>query len=159
MASVIRRTWRIRGSGLLRGRAAAVLRALWQWREQKRKRRPATFMFCKYELLSAAVSFASESCLIQAFFLAPRQAFREAAQSACNCPRGMAGLAAPLRNAAKPWDNGRTKNCDGDGIAARELDLEPTFIAPRSTLEQSLRIKLARNFARSWQRVVSAIEW
>src|SRR5438046_3414892 len=29
--------WRIRGSGLLRGRAAAVLRALWQWREQEAK--------------------------------------------------------------------------------------------------------------------------
>src|SRR6266404_7409366 len=55
-------TWRIRGSGALRGCAAAVLRALWQWREKEAEAadRPPFHILQNHELLNAAVSFASE---------------------------------------------------------------------------------------------------
>src|SRR4030095_3268945 len=55
--------WRIPGSGLLRGRAAAVLRALWQWRENEAERadRPPFHILQNEDLLKAAVKFASGS--------------------------------------------------------------------------------------------------
>src|SRR6266576_4161499 len=77
--------WRIRGSGLLRGRAAAVLRALWQWREKEAEAadRPPFHILQNHELLNAAVSFASEKLPDYRHFSSRRrQAFRQAAQTA-----------------------------------------------------------------------------
>src|SRR5437899_8782910 len=55
--------WRIPGSGTLQGRAAAVLRALWLWREREAEMadRPPFHILQNEKLLSAAVSFASGS--------------------------------------------------------------------------------------------------
>src|SRR5256886_1352731 len=75
--------WRIRGSGLLRGRAAAVLRALWQWRgrEAAMAGLPPFPTLWKAKLLSAAVGFASGSVPDYKHFSSRRrQAFREAAR-------------------------------------------------------------------------------
>src|SRR5207248_1440395 len=75
----------IRESGLLRGRAAAVLRALWQWREQEAKAadRPPFHILQNHELINAAIGFASEKLPDYRHFSSRRrQAFREAAQSA-----------------------------------------------------------------------------
>src|SRR5213083_411074 len=132
--------WRIRGSGLLRGRAAAVLRALWQWREQEAKAadRPPFHVLQNHELINAAVSFASEKLPDYRHFSSRRrQAFREAAESALRLSeeewpvsrhrfgtRPSAGMMARTEELRRRRDRG-----------ARELDLEPTFIAPRSTLE------------------------
>ena len=132
--------WRIRGSGLLRGRAAAVLRALWQWREQEAKAadRPPFHVLQNHELLSAAVSFASEKLPDYRHFSSRRrQAFREAAQSALQLSeeewpvsqrrfgtRPNPGIMARTEELRRRRDRG-----------ARELDLEPTFIASRSSLE------------------------
>ena len=82
--------WRIRGSGLLRGRAAAVLRALWQWREQEAKAadRPPFHVLQNHELLNAAVSFASEKLPDYRHF--PRAAvkhFAKQRRAHCNCPK------------------------------------------------------------------------
>src|SRR5438552_4757280 len=77
--------WRVRGSASLRGRAAAVLRALWQWREKEAEAadRPPCHILTKHELLNAAVSFASEKLPDYRHFSSRRrQAFREAAQNA-----------------------------------------------------------------------------
>ena len=132
--------WRIRGSGLLRGRAAAVLRALWQWREQEAKAadRPPFHILQNHELINAAIGFASEKLPDYRHFSSRRrQAFREAAQSAFKLSeeewpvsrhrfgtRPSAGMMARTEELRRRRDRG-----------ARELDLEPTFIAPRSTLE------------------------
>jgi len=132
--------WRIRGSGLLRGRAAAVLRALWQWREQEAKAadRPPFHILQNHELINAAIGFASEKLPDYRHFSSRRrQAFREAAQSALQLSeeewpvsrhrfgtRPSAGMMARTEELRRRRDRG-----------ARELDLEPTFIAPRSTLE------------------------
>src|SRR5438876_7011199 len=132
--------WRIRGSGLLRGRAAAVLRALWQWREREAEAadRPPFHILQNHELLNAAVSFASEKLPDYRHFSSRRrQAFREAAQNALQLSqeewpvwqrrfgtRPSAGMMVRTEELRRRRDRG-----------ARELDLEPTFIAPRSTLE------------------------
>src|SRR5438093_1603797 len=81
--------WRIRGSGLLRGRAAAVLRALWQWREREAEMadRPPFHILQNEKLLSAAVGFASGSVPDYKHFSSRRrQAFREAARIALTAP-------------------------------------------------------------------------
>src|SRR5205814_2880305 len=132
--------WRIPGSGLLRGRSAAVLRALWQWREQEAKAadRPPFHVLQNHELINAAVSFASEKLPDYRHFSSRRrQAFREAAESALRLSeeewpvsrhrfgtRPSAGMMARTEELRRRRDRG-----------ARELDLEPTFVAPRSTLE------------------------
>src|SRR5438309_2522341 len=74
--------WRIPGSGTLQGRAAAVLRALWQWREREAEMadRPPFHILHNEQLLNAAVSFASGSVPdYEHFSHRRRQAFREAA--------------------------------------------------------------------------------
>ena len=132
--------WRIRGSGLLRGRAAAVLRALWQWREKEAEAadRPPFHILQNHELLNAAVNFASEKLPDYRHFSSRRrQAFREAAQNALQLSqeewpvslrrfgtRPSTGMIARTEELRRRRDHG-----------ARELDLEPAFIASRSTLE------------------------
>src|SRR5213080_1650738 len=132
--------WRVRGSASLRGRAAALLRALWQWREKEAEAadRPPFHILQNHELLNAAVSFASEKLPDYRHFSSRRrQAFRQAAQTAMRLSeeewpvslrrfgtRPSAGMMARTEELRRGRDRG-----------ARELDLEPAFIAARSTLE------------------------
>ena len=132
--------WRIRGSGALRGRAAAVLRALWQWREKEAEAvdRPPFHILQNDELLRAAESFASGSVPDYRYFLPRRRrAFRDAAQSALQLPeeewpvsRRRFGTR-PSAEVVRRSEELRHRR----DRAARELELEPTFVAPRATLE------------------------
>src|SRR5947199_3720288 len=84
--------WRVRGSGALRGRAAAVLRALWQWREREAEMvdRPPFHILQNERLLNAALSFDSGSVPdYKHFSHRRRQAFREAARSALQAPESV----------------------------------------------------------------------
>jgi ribonuclease D len=132
--------WRIRGSGLLRGRSAAVLRALWQWREKEAEKadRPPFHILQNEDLLKAAAKFASGRVPeYRHFSHRRRQAFREAAQAALRAPEsewpvsrrrfGTRPSAETVRRAEEL--RGRRNK------SAEELGLEPSFIAPRSTLE------------------------
>src|SRR6266404_14495 len=155
--------WRIRGSASLRGRAAAVLRALWQWREKEAEAadRPPFHILQNHELLNAAVSFASEKLPdYRHFSLRRRQAFRQAAQNALQLSeeewpvslrrfgtRPSAGMMARTEELRRRRDRG-----------ARELDLEPSFIASRSTLEAIAADEAcATTLLVSWQRAVLAL--
>src|SRR5437870_11623746 len=154
---------RIRGSGLLRGRAAAVLRALWQWREKEAEAadRPPFHILQNHELLNAAVSFASEKLADYRHFSSRRrQAFREAAQNALQLSeeewpvslrrfgtRPSAGMMARTEELRRQRDRG-----------ARELDLEPSFIASRSTLEAIAADQTrASTLLVTWQRELVGI--
>jgi ribonuclease D len=132
--------WRIRGSGALRGRAAAVLRALWQWREKEAEKadRPPFHILRNEDLLKAAAKFASGSVSdYRHFSFRRRQAFREAAEAALRAPEsewpvsrrrsGTRPTTETMQRAEELW---RQRN-----KSAEELGLEPSFIAPRSTLE------------------------
>jgi ribonuclease D len=132
--------WRIRGSGALRGRAAAVLRALWQWREKEAEAvdRPPFHILQNDELLRAAESFASGSVPDYRYFSPRRRrAFRDAAESALQLPeeewpvsRRRFGTR-PSAEVVRRSEELRHRR----DRAARELELEPTFVAPRATLE------------------------
>jgi len=132
--------WRIRGSGSLSGRSAAVLRALWQWREKEAEMtdRPPFHILQNEELLKAAVRFVSGTVPdYRHFSNRRRQAFREAAQSALRIPeskwpvsRRPAGTR-PSAQTVQRTDELRHRR----DTSAEELGLEPSFVAPRSTLE------------------------
>jgi ribonuclease D len=132
--------WRIRGSGSLSGRSAAVLRALWQWREKEAEMtdRPPFHILQNEELLKAAVKFVSGTVPdYRHFSNRRRQAFREAAQSALQVPeskwpvsRRRAGTRPNAQTVQRTDDLRRRRD-----TSAEELGLEPSFVAPRSTLE------------------------
>jgi ribonuclease D len=156
--------WRIPGSGALRGRAVAVLRALWQWREREAEMadRPPFHILQNEKLVNAAVSFDSGSVPDYKHFSdRRRQAFREAARSALQAPEsewpvlrrrfGTRPTAATMRR-VEELRRRRDRS-------AEELGLEPSFIAPRSALEA-----IAADETRApvllvpWQRELLGIE-
>jgi len=132
--------WRIRGSASLRGQEAAVLRALWQWRENEAEAadRPPFHILQNHELLNAATSFVSGSMPDYKHFSSRRrQTFRQAARTAMRLPepewpvmRRRFGTR-PGRETLRRAEELRRRR----DRAAKELDLEPSFIAPRSTIE------------------------
>jgi ribonuclease D len=132
--------WRISGSGALRGRAAAVLRALWQWRENEAAHadRPPFHILQNEELVQAAQSFASEQVPdFRHFSPRRRQAFRDAAQSALQLSeaewpisRRRFGVRPSAETVRRTEELRRQRD-----RAAKQLGLEPAFIAPRATLE------------------------
>lgn len=132
--------WRIRGSGSLRGREAAVLRVLWQWREKEAEAadRPPFHILQNHELVNAAVAFASGNFPDYRHFSSRRhEAFRQAAQCAMQLPESEWPVSRrrvgrrPGPETVRATEELRRRRDQ----AARELNLEPAFIAPRSTLE------------------------
>jgi ribonuclease D len=132
--------WRVRGSGSLHGRAAAVLRALWQWREREAEMvdRPPFHILQNENLLNAAVSFASGSVPdYKHFSPRRRQTFREAARTALAAPESewpVLRRRFGTRPTAEAVRRTEELRCRRDK-SAEELGLEPSFIAPRNTLE------------------------
>jgi len=132
--------WRVRGSGLLQGRAAAVLRALWHWREREAQMadRPPFHILQNEKLVSAAVDFASGNVPdYKHLSHRRRQAFREAARIALAMPESEWPVL-PRRFGARPTAETvrRTEQLRRRrDKSAEELDLEPSFIAPRGALE------------------------
>src|SRR6266576_1549233 len=133
-------SWRVRGSGSLKGPAAAVLRALWQWREREAEMvdRPPFHILQNEKLLDAAVGFASGSVPDYKHFSSRRrQAFREAARIALTAPESDWPVL-PRRFGTRP--TAETVRCTEElrrrrDKSAEELGLDPSFIAPRHTLE------------------------
>lgn len=132
--------WRIPGAGALGGRAAAVLRQLWQWREKEAEAvdRPPFHILQNGELLSAAKSFLAEVVPDYKHFSARRRRkFREAGERAMNLQekdwpilrrRPSVRPTVEIIRRAKELRERRDR-------AAKKHDLEPSFIASRSALE------------------------
>ena len=132
--------WRVRGTGSLHGRPAAVLRALWQWREREAEMadRPPFHILQNERLVDAAVSFAAGSVPdYKHFSHRRRQAFREAARSALQAPESEWPVLPRRFGTRRTADTvRRTEELRRRrDKSAEELGLEPSFIAPRSTLE------------------------
>ena len=132
--------WRIRGSASLRGQEVAVLRALWQWRENEAEAadRPPFHILQNHELLNAATSFVSGSMPDYKHFSSRRrQAFRQAARTAMRLPESEWPVmrrrfgTRPGRETVRRAEELRRRR----DWAAKELDLEPSFIAPRNVIE------------------------
>ena len=132
--------WRISGAGALRGRAAAVLRELWNWREKEAEAvdRPPFHILQNRDLLHSAEKFAAgESPDYKYFSDRRRRKFREAAEHALQLPekdwpvRPKRSGTRPTAEVVKKSEQLR-RNRDH---AAKELHIESSFIAPRATLE------------------------
>jgi ribonuclease D len=155
--------WRIAGAGALRGRAGAVLRALWNWREKEAEAadRPPFHILQNRELLSAAEKFAHGAVPdYKHFSVRRRRAFREAARHALS----LAEEEWPV------WKRGPRKRANAatgrriDELrqhrdrAAKRLDLEPSFIAPRAAIEAIAADEgRARTLLVPWQRQLLGI--
>ena len=155
--------WRVRGSGLIHGRPAAVLRELWQWREREAEMadRPPFHILQNENLLDAAVSVASGSVPdYKHFSPRRRQAFREAARLGLAVPESDWPVLSrrfgtrPTAEMVRRTEELRQRR----DKSAKELGLESSFIAPRGTLEA-----IAADHARAasllvpWQRELLGI--
>ena len=133
-------SWRVGGSGSLKGLAAAVLRALWQWRESEAEMadRPPFHILQNEKLLHAAISFASGDLPdYKHFSPRRRQAFREAARIGLATPESEWPI---LRRRFGTRPTTETVRCTEElrrrrDKSADKLGLDPSFIAPRGTLE------------------------
>lgn len=132
--------WRISGAGALRGRASAVLRELWNWREKEAEAadRPPFHILQNRELLQSAEKFAAgESPDYKHFSDRRRRGFREAAERALKLSEKDWPVR-PRRSGTRPTAEvvKRTEKLRHNrDHAAKELQIEPSFIAPRATLE------------------------
>ena len=155
--------WRVRGSGLIQGRPAAVLRALWHWREKEAEMadRPPFHILQNEKLLDAAVDVASGRMPdYKHFSQRRRQAFREAARLGLAVPESDWPVL-PRRFGTRPTAEmvRRTEELrQRRDKSAEQLGLEPSFIAPRGSLEA-----IAADHARAasllvpWQRELLGI--
>jgi ribonuclease D len=132
--------WRISGSGKLGGRACAILRELWQWRDREAQAvdRPAFHILQNHLLLRAAEEFAKgETPDYRHFSGRRRQAFRDAAQRGLDLPesewptRPKRRGPRPTRQMERAAEELRKRR---DAIAD-EQGLEPSLIAPRGALD------------------------
>lgn len=151
-------TWRISGSGTLSPRASAVLRALWRWRDREAQAadRPSFHILQNHLLIQAAQSF--EAGNVPEFrHLSPRRrrGFMEAAGEAMQLPDGelprrlrRVGIR-PTQEMEKAAENLRKRR----DVAAEQLGLDPSFIAPRATVD-SIAADAERSAALlvPWQR-------
>ena len=150
--------WRVRGAGLLHGRPAAVLRALWQWREREAEMadRPPFHILQNEKLVNAAESFAAGSVPdYKHFSPRRRRAFREAARSALLAPESECPVLPRRFGTRRTADTvRRTEELRRRrDKSAEELGLEPSFIAPRHTLEAIVADRTrAEKLLVLWQR-------
>jgi ribonuclease D len=150
--------WRISGAGALPDRASAVLRELWNWREREAEAadRPPFHILQNGELLKSAERFAAgETPDYKHFSDRRRRAFREAAERA-------------LELTEKDWPTRRRRSGTRPSAevikrveklrhnrdhAAKELHIEPSFIAPRAILEAiAADPSRAESLLLHWQR-------
>ena len=150
--------WRIRGSGALRGRAAAVLRALWQWREKEAEAadRPSFHILQNHELLNATEKFIAGSVPDYRHFSdRRRRAFRQAGEEALKMPEKEWPISRrrfgtrPSQEMVRRTEELRQRR----DKAAKELKLEPAFVASRGALEAIAADQTqAEKLLVTWQR-------
>jgi ribonuclease D len=132
--------WRIRGSGLIRGREAAVLRALWYWRDREAQRfdRPSFHVLRNDQLLEIAqATVRGETPQFRHFSERRAHDFRMTIEDALALKeeewpetRRRRGVR-PTREMERAAEAMRKRRDQ----AAHELKIEPSFIAPRATID------------------------
>lgn len=132
--------WRISGAGALTGRASAVLRALWHWRDEEAQAadRPAFHILQNHLLIQAALTFdAGDVPEFRHFSPRRRRTFNDAAQQAMRAPesewparrRRVGKRSTPaMERAAEALRQRRDR-------VATEHGIEPSFIAARGALD------------------------
>lgn len=132
--------WRISGSKDLRGRASAILRELWHWREEEAKvvDRPTFHILHSEQLLNAAARLdLNQEVDLPQLHSTRRRRFFEAAEKARALPEEewpqiiRKPRLRPTREEETRFHQLKKKRDD----AAAELQLDPSLIAPKSMLE------------------------
>lgn len=153
-------TWRISGSGKLRGRAAAILRELWRWRDDEARTadRPAFHILHNEQLLKAAQDLeVGNKVHFQHLRGSRLRRFEEAAQRALALPQSewpvfvRTNRPRPTREEEERMKVLRARR---DAVAA-QLKLDPSLVAPKATIE-GLILREAETLERllPWQREV-----
>ena len=132
--------WRISGAGTLPPRAGAILRALWQWRDREAQAadRPPFHILQNHLLLQAAQDFhAGQTPEFKHMSPRRRRGFLEAARSALELsesdwPKRLRRVGVrPTQESERAAEDLRRRR----DVAAEQLGLDPSFIAPRATME------------------------
>ena len=132
--------WRITGSGTLPPREGAVLRAIWQWRDNEARAtdRPAFHILQNSAMIEAAKQFvAGETPEFRHLSDRRRHGFLAAAQSALELPEEALPQRPPRgkRTHTPGFDKKVEALRQRRDRHAKELAIDPAFIAPRGTLE------------------------
>ena len=137
----IEAVWRITGSSDLRGRAAALLRALWLWRDAEARAadRPAFHILQNDKIVEAAARLdRGEQVSFPHFSSSRQQRFMAAVQAALalepeEWPRPIRKpRSRPTPDQERFFMRLKTKR----DTTATNLHLDPALIAPKATLEQ-----------------------
>jgi ribonuclease D len=154
----IEEVWRIRGSGLIRGREAAVLRALWHWRDSEAQRfdRPSFHILRNDQLLEIArAAVRGETPQFRHFSERRARDFRATIEEALSLkeeewPETRRRLGErPTREMERAAEAMRKRSDQ----AAHEMNMEPSFIAPRATIDAIAADKTcADQLLVPWQR-------
>jgi ribonuclease D len=132
--------WRISGAGKLGGRACAVLRELWQWRDREAQAadKPAFHVLQNHLLIEAAEQFVAGKVPDHRHFSGRRrQGFREAAERGLKLPesewpvRPRRRGTRPTREMERAAEELRRRR---DAVADAH-GLEPSLIAPRNAID------------------------
>src|ERR1041385_7897402 len=132
--------WRISGSGKLGGRACAILRELWKWRDKEAQAvdRPSFHILQNHLLIRAAEEFAAgEGPDFRAFSPRRRQSFREAAERGLRLPESDLPVR-PKRRGTRPtreMERAAEELRRRRDVVADQHGLEPSLIAPRGALD------------------------
>jgi ribonuclease D len=133
--------WRISGSSDLQGRASALLRALWFWRDSEARSadRPAFHVLQNEKLIEAAARIdGGENMIFPHLSTSRQRRFDAAVQTA---------LAMPAEEWPRPIRKPRLRPTPEQerffmalktkrDATAKALELDPALIAPKATLEQ-----------------------
>jgi ribonuclease D len=136
----VEEAWRVSGAGKLRGRAAAILRELWKWRETEAESadRPPFHILQNSDLVrSAALFHAGQVSDYRHFSGRRRQAFRDAANRALQMPESDWPVQL-RRTGTRPTQEMIRRAEELRQLRDRstaELGLDPSFVASRSALE------------------------
>ncbi len=132
--------WRISGAGTLLPRAGAVLRALWHWRDREAQAvdRPSFHILQNHLLLQAAQDFdAGHTPEFRHLSPRRRRGFMDAARQALESPESE--WPKRLRRVGVRTTQEMERAADElrkrRDAAAEKLGIDPSFIAPRATLE------------------------
>jgi ribonuclease D len=156
--------WRIAGAGTLRGRPAAILRALWHWRDREARvlDRPPFHVLQNQQLLASATAFdAGDVPDFRHFSARRRRDFLAAAKEATQLPESewpekRRGIRSRPTAEMEHRTNELRRQRDH---AAAQLKFEPAFIAPRNALEAIARDEGQKDqLLVPWQRALLGLE-
>jgi ribonuclease D len=152
--------WRIQGSGTLRGRQTAVLRALWRWRDEEARAidRPPFHIMQNSALIDAARNFhAGANASAHHLHGRRHDRFFEAARQAMEMPESQWPKPPPRRFVKQtPGQEERVETLKRSrDTKAAALDLDPSLLAPRAIIEAiAADADVAPSLLLPWQREV-----